>query len=61
MAEIKIEIGLDGKVAVAVNGVKGQSCMELTKNIEKALGKAVSSTPTEEMYQNEESSNSNRA
>ena len=39
MQEIKITIGKNGKVNLDVAGVKGSACSDLTKSIEKALGR----------------------
>ncbi len=36
--EIRLVIDPDGQVRVEVLGVKGQSCLELTSELEKALG-----------------------
>ncbi|BAJ63676.1 DUF2997 domain-containing protein [Anaerolinea thermophila] len=36
--EIEVVILPDGKVEVRVRGVKGQACLELTAEMEKALG-----------------------
>lgn len=38
LQEIEITIGKDGKVQVQVRGVKGLKCLELTKELEEALG-----------------------
>jgi len=51
MAEIKIRIGKDGKFKLAVNGMKGSICKDLTKGLEKALGQVVESKATSEMYE----------
>jgi hypothetical protein len=36
--EIEVTIGKDGQVQVQVRGVKGKKCLELTKELEEALG-----------------------
>lgn len=54
MNKITIEIATDGSTTVSVNGVKGTSCQQLTKNLEKALGKTSKDTKTKEFYQNEQ-------
>jgi hypothetical protein len=36
--EIEVVIAKDGSVQIAVRGVKGQSCLELTQDLEKSLG-----------------------
>jgi len=40
MQEVIITINPEGKVKVAVNGVKGKACRDLTAVLEKALGQA---------------------
>lgn len=53
--ELEIMIGEMGAVTVHVNGVKGSKCMDLTKDIEEALGVVVSRDKTGEYYQVEQS------
>ena len=36
--EIEVTIGKDGQVQIQVRGVKGMKCLELTKELEEALG-----------------------
>jgi hypothetical protein len=38
LQEIEVVIGTDGKVRVQVRGVKGMSCLDLTRDLEQALG-----------------------
>jgi hypothetical protein len=38
MQELEITIDKNGRVQVAVKGVKGDSCMALTKELENAIG-----------------------
>lgn len=38
LQEIEVVIGKDGKVELQVRGVKGLKCLELTKELEEALG-----------------------
>ena len=38
LQEIEVVIGADGKVQIQVRGVKGMRCLELTKELEEALG-----------------------
>lgn len=38
LEEIDVFIDKDGQVRVEVRGVKGQSCLSLTRELEKALG-----------------------
>ncbi len=54
-----VEIGLDGEVAITVAGIKGKACTDATRQVEEALGRTVSSTPTGEMYENERAKISN--
>lgn len=49
--EIIIIIDEDGKINISVNGVKGSTCEELTKEIEKALGNVTERHKTEEYFQ----------
>ena len=38
MQEIDVYIDKDGEVRIEVRGVKGQSCIQITKELEDALG-----------------------
>jgi hypothetical protein len=38
MQELEITIDNEGRVLVHVNGVKGEDCLALTKNLENAVG-----------------------
>jgi hypothetical protein len=38
LQEIEVVIGKDGEVQIQVRGVKGQKCLEITKELEEALG-----------------------
>lgn len=38
LQEIEVVIGKDGQVQIQVRGVKGMKCLELTKELEEALG-----------------------
>lgn len=38
LQEIEVVIGKDGKVEIQVRGVKGARCLEITKEMEEALG-----------------------
>ena len=51
--EILITVDTDGKTEIAVNGVKGKKCSDITKDIEQALGNATSSKKTTDYYQPE--------
>lgn len=39
------------KVEIKTEGFAGEACQKATENLERRLGKKVSDTPTEEMYQ----------
>jgi len=54
MNEIKVIIGKDGSLKVDVHGVKGISCKDLTKELEKNLGVTTEDTVTQEFYQEPE-------
>jgi hypothetical protein len=43
LQEIEVFIDKDGKVQVEVRGVKGESCLDLTKALEIALGGQIES------------------
>lgn len=51
MQELEISIDRDGKVSITVRGVKGESCTDLTKVLEEALGKLEERQYTEEYYE----------
>ncbi len=38
LEEIEVTIGKDGQVQIQVRGVKGLKCLEITKELEEALG-----------------------
>lgn len=38
LEEIEVTIGKDGQVQIQVRGAQGLSCLELTKELEEALG-----------------------
>jgi hypothetical protein len=38
LQEIEVTIGKDGQVQIQVRGVKGRKCLEITKELEEALG-----------------------
>lgn len=50
MQEIKVIISKDGKVTIDVEGIKGSGCKNLTKALEKALGKTTKSKKKAEYY-----------
>lgn len=49
--ELQFRIGSDGTIKLEVKGVKGQKCLELTKELEKELGLLVQREKTSEYYQ----------
>ncbi len=49
METMEIIIDSEGAVTITVKGVKGKSCKDVTKQIEKALGSVTSDKPTSEM------------
>jgi hypothetical protein len=53
MAEIIVTVDKEGNAEIAVNGVSGKSCKEITANLEKALGTVISDKPTSEMFEQE--------
>lgn len=36
--EVNVTIGKDGKVEIHLQGVKGPACLDITRELEKALG-----------------------
>ena len=50
MQEPEITIDKEGRVQVAVRGVKGEGCLGLTKNIENAVGTVEEREYTGEYY-----------
>lgn len=58
LQEIEILIDSSGQVRIEVRGVKGNSCLELTKDLEAALGGAVESRQmTAEAYEQQAQEN----
>jgi hypothetical protein len=51
MQELEITIDKEGRVQVAVRGVKGEGCLGLTKNIEDAVGTVEERAYTAEYYE----------
>ena len=49
--EIEIDIDDNGNVSFQVKGVKGKKCLEITKELEQALGIVVKQEKTAEFYQ----------
>jgi hypothetical protein len=55
---VNVIIHPDGRVEIQVCGVKGESCLEVTKAVEEALGNKVKRELTSEMYETETESGS---
>lgn len=55
MQHIKIEVDAQGRVVITVEGIKGPTCAEATKNIQKALGPVLNMHNTYEFYETESS------
>lgn len=53
--EIEIDIDDNGNVSFQVKGVKGKKCLEITKELEQALGIVVKQEKTAEFYQTDTS------
>ncbi|GAX19991.1 hypothetical protein FisN_1Lh535 [Fistulifera solaris] len=51
--QIEFKIYPDGRVEETVRGVKGGDCHKITEDINAALGVVISSSPTEEMFEQE--------
>jgi len=51
MQELEITIDKEGRVQVAVRGVKGEGCTGITKNIENAVGTVEDRHCTAEYYE----------
>jgi len=57
MTKITINVPLDGPVNVSVEGHDGPGCKDLTKDLEKALGKVESVEKTADFAKPERSKN----
>ena len=53
LQQIEFKIYPDGRVGEKVMGVKGADCLKVTEKINEQLGKVISTTPTEEMHEQE--------
>jgi hypothetical protein len=51
--QIEVTVSTSGEVEVAVKGVCGTGCKDLTKQLEHDLGVVASDRPTPELYQKE--------
>lgn len=54
--ELEITITNTGDVSINVHGAKGAACLELTKDIEEALGLVVDREKKSSFYETDESS-----
>ena len=61
MQEITIRVKKGGKIDLGVTGAKGQTCRDLTKLIEKALGTTMETKNTTEYYEQEQHSQNEQA
>lgn len=53
MRQIKFTISKESKVTISVEGACGESCIDLTRPYEQAIGEAETDTPTQDMYEQE--------
>ena len=51
--ELEIHIANDGTVTINVQGAKGKSCLDLTKEIEESLGVVVNRETKASFYEQE--------
>jgi hypothetical protein len=58
--EITIEIDTAGDAKVSIKGVKGKSCRDITRDIERALGQVTTDTVTHEYREVENRADQNR-
>ena len=49
-SQLEIRIGPDGEVHIVTHGLKGQACLEETKELEKAVGEVKKREKTREFY-----------
>ena len=52
--ELEIQISHDGKVIINVQGAKGGSCMDLTKDLEESLGVVLDRERKASFYEKED-------
>eukprot|EP01083_Nonionella_stella_P113157 333450_1 len=57
--QIEFKIYPDGRIEETVRGIKGGDCHKVTEEINENLGKVTTSSPTEEMYEQEITINQN--
>ena len=48
--QIKVVIGIDGKMEIAVDGISGSQCLSETEFLEKELGNVVERKRTSDFY-----------
>ena len=51
MQELEITIGINGEVLIGVKGLGGQGCIELTRDLEEAIGKVTDRSFTQDYYE----------
>ena len=49
--ELEVSIGPDGKVRIKTHGLKGEACLQETKDVEAALGKVKKREKTREAFE----------
>ena len=54
---ITIDIDLKGETTIKVDGVKGASCKDVTKALEKNLGQVTKTKKTSEFYEQADNKN----
>lgn len=52
--ELVFDVSPTGDVKIEVNGMKGKSCKDATREFEEALGEVKQDTPKKEMYEQED-------
>jgi hypothetical protein len=50
---VEVLISPEGEVKITTHGLRGQTCLEETESLEKAVGKVKSREKTREAYQTE--------
>jgi hypothetical protein len=53
--DLNITISKDGKVEIKVSGVEGPRCLEITKDLEEALGIVTNREKTSDFYKDQTS------
>lgn len=52
--ELDIEISNDGNVSINVQGAKGSSCLDLTKDLEESLGLVIEREKKSSFYEEDD-------